>query len=303
MITQRIRVLKTVITTIYFQGAGLFSEMLLNSLSTVPSIVTETLSGGFIQSLAIDPTGLGTTDLRVYYIYYTKGGSPPTEDALLIIDVVDSLTDSIDTCVKSQTLLIDSMNNRDGYARINSLDEFDKVPKVGEYVYIDSDIYSGYSMVRNTINGSSIVIDKVWTSSVYLTTAKITYFGSNKTKCLVWINRQGGRSCSTFDRRQDLNGVIGDNKQFDNNGAIKYIYRGKNFDYITVHKTGLTDMEVDLIESLRYSIQAWEYDVNTNTSTPILIDPASFPKYNTKNRFNEITLKYRIATYKEIQNQ
>ena len=303
MITQRIRILKTVTTTVYFQVAGLFSEMLLNNLSTSPGFITTNYTAGYIGWLVINPTGLGSTDPMVYYMYYTKGGSPPTEDALLIIEIADSLTQPLDSCVKYQNILIGSITKTDGYARINLTKSIDKMPKVGEYVYIDSGIYSGYSMIKNVFVDTDLSIDRVWTANVSPTTARLTYFGANKTKCLVWINRQGGRSSSIFDTRVDYNEIIGESKQFDNNGSMKYFYRGKNFDYITVYKTGLTEAETDLIESLRYSIQVWEYDINTNVSTPILLDSSSFSKYNTKHRFNEITIKYRIAGYKEIQNQ
>ena len=70
-----------------------------------------------------------------------------------------------------------------------------------------------------------------------------------------------------------------------------------------VYKTGLSNDEVDLIESLRYSIQAWEYSPDTDVSTPIMIDSESFNKYSTKMKMNEVRLRYRIATYKEVQSQ
>jgi hypothetical protein len=297
MITQKIRILNNTSTSVLFKLAGLFSNLELNSLSTVPAWITENLISGYILSIDLDPTDLGT-----YYIYYTLGGSPPTEDALLIIEVVDSLTNDLDTCVKSITSVSDSYTNDNGRVKITVQVDFTSyVPKVNEYVYVSGSIYSGYHRIYNTDFGS-ITLDLPYISFAG-STDLIYFFGSNTSKCLVWINREGGRSSYTFDQRKDFNEIIGESKTFDNNGSIKYINRGKNFDYITVYKTGISNTEVDLIESLRYSIQAWEFDVNTNTAIPIVLDSNSFSKYNTKNRMNEINLKYRIATYKLIQNQ
>ena len=135
-----------------------------------------------------------------------------------------------------------------------------------------------------------------------LTTPLTECYNSNDI-IIIWINREGGRSSYIFNQRKDFGGNIGDSKTFDNNGIVKYFYKGKNFTNKVVYKTGISNNEVDLIESLRYSVQAWEYNPVTDVSTPILIDPNSYVKYNSKIKFNEISLKYRIAEYKEIQNQ
>lgn len=298
MITQKIRILNNEHTVVLFKLAGLFSNLDLNSLSAVPAWVTENLLSGYILSIELDPVNTGT-----YYIYYTLGGSPPTEDALLIIEVVDGLTDDLDTCVKSNSFLIDTISNLDGRAKITIDGDFDVMPKVNEYVFINGSSYSGYYKVYNATQPSIIVLDIPYTGSVTPNTYPVYTFNSNTSKCLVWINREGGRSSYTFDQRINYDGIIGESKTFDNNGSVKFTNRGKNFDYITVYKTAISNTEVDLIESLRYSIQAWEFDVNTNTAIPIVLDVNSFSKYNTKNRMNEINLKYRIATYKEVQNQ
>jgi hypothetical protein len=197
-----------------------FSGLQLNAVTSLPAWIVPSISITYIDYLTLTPTVTGT-----YTYYFTEGGSPPTLDGCLIVEVVDSLTDSVTNCNNSDTI---------------------------------------------TIN---------------------------------WITREGGRATYLFDQRKDFKGIIGDSKTFDNNGTIKYIYRGKNFDYKVVYKTGISDDEVDLLESLRYSIQAWEYNQDTDASTPILLDSNSYDLYAPKGELNEVTLKYRIATYKEIQNQ
>lgn len=219
MITQKVRILNNATSILFFNSASTFNLMELYDVTALPAWIVPYYNP-YIKYLTLTPTILGT-----YTYYFTEGGSPPTLDACLIVEVVDSLTDSITTCNNSDTIT------------------------------------------------------------------------------LVWITREGGRATYLFDQRKDFKGIVGDFKTFDNNGTIKYINRGKNFVYKVVYKTGITDDEVDLLESLRYSIQAWEYNATTDVSTPILLDSNSYDLYSTKTQLNEVNLKYRIATYKEIQNQ
>lgn len=220
MITQKIIIANNQVSTCIFRLFNVFPNMQLNTVTSLPAWIVPSISVTYIDYLTLTPTVTGT-----YTYYFTLGGSPPTLDACLIVEVVDSLTDSITTCNNSDTIT------------------------------------------------------------------------------LVWITREGGRATYLFDQRKDFKGIVGDFKTFDNNGTIKYINRGKNFVYKTVYKTGISDEEVDLLESLRYSIQAWEYNSTTDVSTPILLDSNSYDLYSTKTQLNEVNLKYRIATYKEIQNQ
>lgn len=221
MITQPIRILNNTTSYVVFHDFNSFYNLELQEYSPLPSwIVPDNFGRSYIVTLTFTPTVLGT-----YTYYFTEGGSPPTLDACLIVEVVDSLTDSITTCNNSDTIT------------------------------------------------------------------------------LVWITREGGRASYMFDQRKDFKGIVGDVKTFDNNGTVKYINRGKNFLYKVIYKTGISDNEVDLLESLRYSIQAWEYNATTDVSIPILLDSNSYDLYSTKTQLNEVNLKYRIATYKEIQNQ
>lgn len=219
MITQRVRILNNKVTTVYFYNFTTFFNLDLYEFTPLPAWIIPD-NPGIIQNLELSPTVLGT-----YTYYFTLGGSPPAQDACLIIEIVNSLEDSVETCNNSNT------------------------------------------------------------------------------KCIVWITREGGRASYLFDQRKNYGGVIGSGQTFDNNGSIKYLNRGKNFETVTVYKTGLSNTEIDLIESLRMSIQAWEYNSDTDVSTPIMLDPESYDKYSTKNKLNEIQLRYRIATYREVQSQ
>lgn len=298
MITQRVKVQIGVTSTILFDLGGIFHSLKLNSLVANPAWITETLLGGYIVSIDVTPTSVGTS-----YIYYTLGGSPSLEDALLIIDCVGTLTEDLHTCVNERSFIIDTVTNYGGYAQVNLLYDFDTQPKVNDYILILSSNYTGYWRVKNVFGTNAVVLDKPYIGAISLSGNLIVTFERDNSKCLVWINREGGRSCYTFDQRKNYDGIIGKDVSFDNGTTVKYVNRGKNFDYITVYKTGISDTEVDLIESLRYSIQAWEYDLRTNTSKPIIIDSGNYAKYNTKVNFNDITLKYKVANYKQIQTQ
>lgn len=219
MITQRVRILNQS-SKVFFYGYT-FYQMELYELTSLPAwIVIENPTQPYIEDLLITPIATGT-----YTYYFTLGGSPPAQDACLIIEVVDSLEDSVETCNNSNT------------------------------------------------------------------------------KCIVWITREGGRASYLFDQRKNYGGTIGDGQTFDNNGSIKYLSRGKHFQTVTVFKTGLSNTEVDLLESLRQSIQAWEYNMDTDVSTPIILSPEGYEKYSTKSTLKEDQIKYRIATYKEVQSQ
>lgn len=298
MITQKVRILNNQSTTLLFKLAGLFSNLELNALTAYPAFVTENLISGYILSLDCTPTVTGE-----YYIYFTLGGSPPTEDGLLVIEVVDSLEDELDSCVGMYSYLIDTVSSNGGKVQVNSLFDFATMPKVNEYVYIPTSIYAGYHRVYNAILPATIVLDLTYSATITPSTHYVYTFNNNTSKCIVWINREGGRSSMVFDQRKDFGLTSGDNKIIDNNSALKYIDRGKNFDNTTVYKTGISEDEVLMIESLRTSIQAWEYDINTNTENLIILDSSSFPKFNTKNKFNEVSFKYRLANYKTIQVQ
>jgi hypothetical protein len=219
MITQRVKVLNNTTNTLYFDITSTFNKLQLYAISSLPAWVVPNYSP-FITRLTLNPTVTGT-----YTYYFTESGSPPTTDACLILEVVDSLIELSETC--------SSPNN-------------------------------------------------------------IT---------LIWITREGGMATYIFDQRKDFKGIVGETETFDNNGTLKYFKRGKNFTYKQVYKTGLTNNEVDLLESLRYSIQAWEHNSTTGVNNPILLDSNNYDLSAEKGQLNKVTLKYRIAEYKEIQSQ
>ena len=231
MITERVRITNAnVVTVLQFYGY-IFMNKTVYSLSSYPTWITESTNfDGSVDTLTITPDViLGQVvapTIGEYAYYFTLGGSHRAQDYCLIIEVVNSLTEQITVCDKS-----DNIN-------------------------------------------------------------------------LVWITREGGRASYIFDQRKDYGTNLGESKSYDNNGYLRFINRGKNFENKTVYKTGLSNDEVDYLESLKYSIQAWEYNSTTDTLIPIIINTdSSINKYSSKSKVNEVVIKYRLATYKNIQNQ
>lgn len=221
MIIQKVRVQIGVSQVINFVNTNLFSRQRVYRITALPSFITESLDVyGRVDTFTINGTTEGTS-----IMYFSYGGSPATNGCQLIIEVVSSFTNTLETCNNSEAINI------------------------------------------------------------------------------IWINRQGGRCSYIFDQRKNFSVDVPKNRTFDNNGIIKNVYNGKIFEQKTVYKTGLSREEIDLIDTLRYSIQAWEYNETTDVSTPIFIEPNSFDKYNTKENMYEINIKYKLAEYKEIQNQ
>ena len=228
MITKRVRIEKNSGLNA-FTFNYLFNGLDLYQIATYPSGMSQFPSPYPAPVIVLYITSNVFTsfyNVGTYSYYFSTGlASPPTEDALLIIEVVDSLTESLTTC---------------------------------------------------TGTGDAT---------------------------LVWINRQGGRSSYTFNQRKDYEFRIGSPNTFDNNGTIKYTYKGKNFYAWTVYKTGITENEMTLITSLRSCIQAWFYDSSNDISTPIIIDNTSFKIGSTKEKLKEVSFSFRFADYQEIQSQ
>lgn len=120
---------------------------------------------------------------------------------------------------------------------------------------------------------------------------------------IVWFNRQGGWQNYIFNQRFDNAVEVGKASTFINNGIVKYADRGRVYNSKTVYITGLTKTEIDYLDTLRYSIQAYEFNPITLAFTPILLDSTNFNKYNSKENMYEFNLTYKYATELNVQFQ
>jgi len=306
MITQRIRVPIDYITVQYFKLTSLFTDMdlVLSPSMTFPSWIVPSYSGGFISYLTFTVTSAElSTSIGQTVLYFTEGGSPPTNDARLIIEVVESLENTIDICDKQYTIPIEFMANSMGLTAIKPAtgSVWWNILDIDDYVFIDGGAFYGYYKVLIS-NSTMVVLDLPYTTTINPYPYNMIIF-SEKVCTLVWINQAGGRSTFLFNQRMDKSVEGGDALIAENGGINKYFTKGKYKDGRTVYCTGISDDELLTVASLKKSIQAWEYFPQTDTYLPIIIDKESFNTVSTKNRFNSVTVNYKYAKYTLIQNQ
>lgn len=118
---------------------------------------------------------------------------------------------------------------------------------------------------------------------------------------IVWLNRQGGRGNFIFSQRRDYNVEVGKKNTYITNDIKKYAEIKNVYNGMKVYATGLTLNQIDFLDTLRYSIQAWMF--KNNNFIPILLDVDSFEKYNTKENMYEISLSFIFAEQLNIQRQ
>jgi hypothetical protein len=176
--------------------------------------------------------------------------------------------------------------------------------------------YATFLEITAQLNGTYTYQVEVWNVAItsFIEFATLTVIAqetfNNITNCcsdentnIVWFNRQGGWQNYIFTQRFDNSVEVGKATTFINNGIIKYADRGRVYNSKTVYVTGLTKTEIDYLDTLRYSIQAYEFNQALETFTPILLDSSNFNKYNSKENMYEFSLTYKYATQLDIQKQ
>lgn len=189
------------------------------------------------------------------------------------------------------------LNNYTQFWNINA-------PTVNTYNY-----YANVYRIRKYFNG----VTWVYSSPFFLGTATITVIVvdelyeiidnccSDENINIVWLNRQGGRGNYIFSQRKDFNVEVGKKNNYIKNDIKKYSEIKNVYNGMKVYATGLTLNQIDFLDTLRYSIQAWVY-VN-QIFIPIFLDIDSFEKYNTKENMYEISLSFIFAEQLNIQRQ
>lgn len=122
---------------------------------------------------------------------------------------------------------------------------------------------------------------------------------------IAWLNRQGGWQNYIFTGIKEFSVDVGGAKDFINSdlqkkwSEVERVYNGK------VCSTGdIPKSHVDLLDSLRYSIQAFLYNDETLIwDIPIFIDKRSFQKYNSRQKFFDIKIRFIYAEELVVQTQ
>lgn len=123
-----------------------------------------------------------------------------------------------------------------------------------------------------------------------------------------WLGREGGIKQWNFPGIREFDIQVGDANTFKNAdfqksySQRKDIYSGKRI------TTGdITKSQVDFLDELKYCIQAWEWTDEDTPGTfyaiPILIDNGSFRKYDSKQKFFDVSVQYVLSSEIITQTQ
>lgn len=157
--------------------------------------------------------------------------------------------------------------------------------------------YNASVYLRNIFEGAAsitvIVVDSLF--------EEIDNCCSDENANIVWLNRQGGRGNFIFTQRKDFNVEIGKKSTYLTNDIKRYSEIKNVHNGFKVYSTGLTLNQIDFLDTLRYSIQCWQY-IN-GVFIPLILDIGSFEKYNTKENMYEISMNFLYAERLNIQRQ
>lgn len=120
---------------------------------------------------------------------------------------------------------------------------------------------------------------------------------------IVWLNRQGGYQNYIFSGIKTIQVDGGDGNTFKRDGLKKYYERTGVYDGRIVTTSSIAQSHVDYLDSLRYSIQAWEWDETDDSFREILVDVQNFVKYTTRQKLFDVAIRYIYSDEIVIQTQ
>jgi len=157
--------------------------------------------------------------------------------------------------------------------------------------------YNASAYLRNTFEGAAL-ITVIVVESLY---EEIDNCCSDENVNIVWLNRQGGRGNFIFSQRKDFNVEVGKKSTYISNDIKRYSEIKNVHNGFKVYATGISKNQIDFLDTLRYSIQCWQF-IN-GVFIPLILDIGSFEKYNTKENMYEISMNFLYAERLNIQRQ
>jgi len=183
----------------------------------------------------------------------------------------------------------------------------------GDYSSID---YDDQDYLTSGINGfvGSYEIDLLEDSTDVGTfnveifpTVQIRKICPENTLNFAWLNRSGGWSSFALECKYVKGFSIGKQKTYKTaSDVIRNSQLDEVYQTYSLIAEGLTTFELDLLSSLRTSIQAYLYNEDSlYFDIPILIDARSFETYGNRQRQPDrnMSFNFRIATQEVIQTQ
>lgn len=120
---------------------------------------------------------------------------------------------------------------------------------------------------------------------------------------IVWLNREGGYQNYIFRGVKTIEVKGGSGKAYKKDFISKWSSREGVYNGKIVSTSNIEQSHVDYLDSLRYSIQAWEWDDVAATFQEILIAPDDFTKYTTKQKLFDVSIRFIYAHELLIQTQ
>jgi hypothetical protein len=121
---------------------------------------------------------------------------------------------------------------------------------------------------------------------------------------LAWLSINGGIKQWPFPGVREFNIKVGEANTFkDSSYQVQYSERKNVYTGKRVTSDSISQEQVDFLDDLRYSIQAWEINQDTKVRTAILLDNESFRKYESREKFFDVSIQYVIAQQILVQTQ
>jgi hypothetical protein len=119
---------------------------------------------------------------------------------------------------------------------------------------------------------------------------------------IVWINRDGGLQNFYFDGVREFNIDQRDDEEYvDSGNTSRYSTSGKVKDGRIFSTKNITKTELNALDSLNYSIQAWH--LSGYEYLPISIAKGGYTKYNSRDRRFNASIRFTYSTPINIQTQ
>ena len=117
-----------------------------------------------------------------------------------------------------------------------------------------------------------------------------------------WLGIEGGIKSFPFTGVREFDIRVGDGLTFkDRSRNLRYSQRKDVYTGKRITTDFITQAQLDYLDEVKYAIQVWEWD--GEVATPITVDNESFGKYNSRDKFFEVSLQYVMAKEIKIQVQ
>lgn len=180
-----------------------------------------------------------------------------------------------------------------------------------EGVVIIFQTYTGYQFTAPPELGTYDIEFKLFTGDLYYVRVNVVigaydlYTNCCGDRNLAWLNIEGGWQNYIFSGIKTFNVDIQDSKQFKTSGLVQKhseitgVYTGE-----LISTGDIPKAHADALDGLRRSIQVFLYNDETEAwDIPLLLDVGSYTKYNSRDKFWDVRVKFIYAEEILVQTQ